>query len=699
MQLSSFLELEHEDTLANLERVRNAVSTQQRYLDYNVQDWACWDNTYEFIGDKNQEYITANLQDQTLVGINVNVMIFVNESGSVVYAKAVNLDTKEEASIPEDLLKLVKDGTLLTKTENDSLSGLVLLEKDPMFVSCHPILTTNSKGPVKGTLIFGKYFDNALLTSFEDTTCYSLKMYRVDKKIPDEVQPESISFSDFPDKPVIEPYSNEEIAGFFKLEDISGKPALIIKADFPRKLYSNGKKTLNNMYFFLLLTGLMTGIGVKFALDRLFVSRLIEVDDFVTRVRSEKDLSRRLSLKDNDELYRLSREINGMLNEIYLAEQELKAQEREKKVLLDSLNELAIFVNPERKIIWANKAALEYLKLDLEKAVGVCLENISDVNCPLSDYLQLEQIFVTGNKRSGEFTSIDGRVWFVQAIPVTEEGGKIIGVLETFRDITERKAAERLLQEKQIAEAANHTKSEFLANMSHELRTPLNSIIGFSDLLYEQIYGELNEKQLKSVGNISKSGKHLLSLINNILDLSKVEAGKLELSYKQFELASKLSMIKNLVSPIADRKNIQIEIDTDSDLSTICADESRFVQVMYNLVDNAIKFSYENGNVKIGARKKGDMVEITIRDMGIGIKSEDQGKLFKPFSQVDSFLSKKFQGTGLGLSLVKQIVQLHGGYVWFNSNPGEGSTFAFAIPIKGKTGSSEAPESGNKIQD
>src|SRR5690606_12532771 len=116
---------------------------------------------------------------------------------------------------------LVKDGTLLTKTENDSLSGLVLLEKDPMFVSCHPILTTNSKGPVKGTLIFGKYFDNALLTSFEETTCYSLKVYRVDKKIPDEVQPESISFSDFPDKPVIKPYSSEEIAGFFKLEDIS----------------------------------------------------------------------------------------------------------------------------------------------------------------------------------------------------------------------------------------------------------------------------------------------------------------------------------------------------------------------------------------------------------------------------------------------------------------------------------------------
>ena len=518
------------------------------------------------------------------------------------------------------------------------------------------------------------------------STRSSLLMYRVDRDMPSDFQEKINNFSELPERPLVEPLSEDKIAGYFELRDISGKPALIMRADFPRELYLNGEKTLNYMYFFLLLTGLMTGIGVKFALDRLFISRLIGIDNFVTRVRSEKDLSKRLSLKDNDELYRLSKEINGMLNEIDLAEQELKAQEREKKVLLDSLNELVIFVNPQLNIIWANKAALEYMQMSLEKAVGICFKATSGISDPLSDYLQLEQIFVTGNKKSGEFTAKDGRVWFVQAIPVTGEDGRIIGVLETCRDITERKAAEKLLQEKQIAEVANRTKSEFLANMSHELRTPLNSIIGFSDLLYEQAYGELNEKQLRSVGNISKSGKHLLNLINDILDLSKVEAGKLELDYKEFELASKLNMIKNLLSPIADRKNIQIEIDMDSNLTYVCADEARFVQIMYNLVDNAIKFSYENGLVKIGARKKGDLVEITVKDTGIGIKAEDQNKLFKPFSQVDSFFSKQFQGTGLGLSLVKQIVHLHGGYVWFRSNPGEGSTFAFTIPIKGNKG-------------
>ena len=683
VQLSNFLKLEQADTLNDVEKIQNVVSTEQNYLDNMVQDWACWDDTYRFIEDQNQGYINTNLQDQTLAGLNVNVMLFVNDTGSLVYEKSIDLETGKEKPVPEELIELIESGVLSTKSEDDDIRGCVLLDEDPMFVSCHPILTTGYEGPMKGTLIFGRYFDSDLLDYFSEITCSSLLMYRVDEDMPFDFQAKAQNLSEFPDMIIVEPFSEEIIAGYFELKDVSGKPAIIMRADFPRDLYLNGEKTLNYMYFFLLLTGLVTGVGVKFALDSFFVSRLVEIDNFVTRVRSEKDLSKRLPLKDNDELYRLSREINGMLNEIDLAEQELKVQEREKKVILDSLNELVIFVNPQLNIIWANKAALEYMHLDLEKAMGMRFKDTPDISGPPVEHLQLEEIFVSGNKESGEFTAKDGNSWFIQAIPVTDDNGKIIGVLETCRDITGRKAAEKFYQEKQIAEIANRTKSEFLANMSHELRTPLNSIIGFSDLLCEQVFGELNEKQLKCASNISRSGKHLLNLINEILDISKVEAGKLELDYNEFELANKLNTIKDLLSSIAGRKNIQIEIDMDSKLTSIRADEDRFVQIMYNLVDNAIKFSCENSSVKIGARIKGDLVEITVKDTGIGIKAENQHKIFKPFSQVDSFSSKKFQGTGLGLSLVKQIVHLHGGYVWFRSSPGEGSTFAFTIPING----------------
>ncbi len=694
MQLSNFLELEAGDTLENVERVQNAVATKQGYLDYSVRDWACWDDTCQFVKDQNQEYIDVDLQNETLAGIDVNLMLFVNGSGTLVYAKSIDIETEEEVPVPAGLLELIEDGTLLTEEEDDEISGLILLDEGPMFIACHPILTTKYEGPVRGTLIFGRYFDSGLLESFKELTCSSLLMYRVDEEMPPDFVSEYSKATEVSRRIMVEPLSEERVAGYFELNDIAGEPALIIRADFPRDLYSHGKKTLDYMYFFLLLTGLLTGVGVKLALDRLFVSRLTDIDDFVTRVRAEKDLSKRLELKDNDELFRLSREINGMLNEIDLTEQELKVQEREKKVILDSLNELVVFVDPALKIIWANKAALEHMGMELKEAVGLSQRVAPGVSSQAFEYLHLEEAFARSKKKSGELSAVDGTVWSIQAVPVTDDAGKIIGILETWRDVTESKKAEKLFQEKQIAEAASRTKSEFLANMSHELRTPLNSIIGFSGLLCEQSFGELNEKQLKSMGNISKSGKHLLSLINDILDLSKVEAGKMELKYSEFELAAKLNSVKSLLSPIASWRKIEIKIHVDSGITSIFADEARFVQVLYNLLDNAIKFSNENGLVKVEAKRKGDMVEIAVIDTGIGIEEKDQSKLFKPFSQVDPFTSKKFQGTGLGLSLVKQIVQLHGGYIWFRSRAGAGSTFAFTLPINGKKGAVTGDEVG-----
>jgi len=688
-QLHNFMELEQADTLSDVDRVQKIISNEQEYLDYIVQDWACWNETYTFVEDRNQEFIDVNIQNETLATLKSNVMIFVNNSGDIVYAKSVDIYTGEEKPVPDDLRELIKNGTLLSKSENDKTRGFVLLDEGPMFVSCHPILTTEYMGPMKGTLIIGRYFDSVLLDSLKEDTRSSLMIYRVDEPMPPELQTKRNFFSTSSAIAIVEPLNEERVAGYFGLKDISGKPAIIMRADFPRDLYRHGENTLNYMYFLLLLTGFMTSVGVKFALDRLFISKLAGIENFVARARSEENFSKRLPLKDNDEFYRLSREINGMLNEIYLTkqeylkEQELKAQEREKKALLDSLNELVVFISPKLDIVWANKSALEHMNTSLQETVGIPLKDTSGICGYLSKCLQIEQIFQTGNKISGEFTAKDGSSWFVQVTPVTDEDGKVIGVLETCRDITEKKEAERLLQEKKLAEIANHTKSEFLANMSHELRTPLNSIIGFSDILYEQMYGKLNEKQLKYVGNISKSGKHLLDLINSILDLSKVEAGKLELDYKEFELADKLRTIENILSLIAEKKNIKIEIEIDSKLTTIFADEAKFAQIMYNLLDNAIKFSYENGIVEISARKRESLVEISVKDTGIGIKDEDQSKLFKPFSQINSFSSKEYQGVGLGLSLVKQIVHLHGGYVWFRSKTGEGSTFVFTIPISG----------------
>ncbi len=253
-----------------------------------------------------------------------------------------------------------------------------------------------------------------------------------------------------------------------------------------------------------------------------------------------------------------------------------------------------------------------------------------------------------------------------------------------YTDVTDLKKIEEEMRAvklaKLAAEESNRVKGEFLANMSHELRTPLNSIIGFSDMLRIKSFGSLNEKQSKFVGNISNSGKHLLELINDILDLSKVEAGKMKLHCEEVDIFSVFKEVKDILDPMASKKNITLEYTVDKQLSTIHADKIKLKQTLFNLVNNAIKFTDLQGSVSFSASAKDDMLYVEVVDTGIGISEDNLKNLFKPFTQLDSSTSKVHQGTGLGLSLVKKFVELHGGNVWVTSKPGEGSTFTFSIP-------------------
>ncbi len=266
--------------------------------------------------------------------------------------------------------------------------------------------------------------------------------------------------------------------------------------------------------------------------------------------------------------------------------------------------------------------------------------------------------------------------------------------LEDYSQTLEQKVAERtreLASTNMQLQEASQAKSSFLANMSHELRTPLNSIIGFSEVLSEKTFGELNEKQAKYVNNIHVSGKHLLALINDILDLSKVEAGKIELKIEELSLKEIVEECYALVKSLASKKNIWLEIKIE-DILIINVDPVRFKQIMYNLLSNAIKFTPEGGRVDIGAKPVNEMVQISVHDTGIGIAKENYEKVFEEFKQIDSSYSKQYQGTGLGLPLTKKLVELHGGKIWLESELGKGSVFTFTISQQSKKTSVVAEE-------
>jgi len=251
----------------------------------------------------------------------------------------------------------------------------------------------------------------------------------------------------------------------------------------------------------------------------------------------------------------------------------------------------------------------------------------------------------------------------------------IIGYLLIGTDNTARKQAIEL-------EYANRMKSEFLANMSHELRTPLNGIIGFTEFLIDEKPGPLRPKQKEYLGDVLNSARHLLQLINDVLDLAKVEAGKMELHPETFPMRKAVEEVTAVVKGIAHKKHIAVGIEVSDGLDAVTLDQHKFKQVLYNLLSNAVKFTDEGGQVNIYARRLDPhRLEVQVRDTGIGIKAEDINRLFTEFEQLDSGTARRFEGTGLGLALTKKIIEFQGGCIGVESEPGKGSTFTVVLPV------------------
>ena len=281
------------------------------------------------------------------------------------------------------------------------------------------------------------------------------------------------------------------------------------------------------------------------------------------------------------------------------------------------------------------------------------------------------------------------------------------GVFAAARDVTDRKQFEQTLQQKNTAlENASHLKSEFLANMSHELRTPLNAIIGFSETLRDGLMGEMTDQQRRFIGDIFTSGTHLLALINDILDLSKVEAGMMTLSLESMAIAPLFGNSLSMVQDKASAGRIRLDLEAPENLGFIRADRRRVNQIVYNLLANAVKFTPEDGRVTLRAARVGrsavgqlsgvvsgrnfpppnnaftEFLEIRVFDSGIGIAPDDLAQLFEPFHQIDSNLARCYEGTGLGLVMVKRLAELHGGTVAVESTLGEGSCFMIWLPVR-----------------
>ncbi|MES2942828.1 MAG: PAS domain S-box protein [Pseudomonadota bacterium] len=392
-----------------------------------------------------------------------------------------------------------------------------------------------------------------------------------------------------------------------------------------------------------------------------------------------------------------------------LLDQQLRNQQFYTRSLIESNIDALMMTDPQGFISDVNQQMITLTGRARNELIGApCRNFFTD---PARADAAIKQVLAENTVNNYELTvrAQNGQETVVSYNAATfhNRDDQLQGVVAAARDVTERKRFERALQEKNVElQHASSMKSEFLATMSHELRTPLNAIIGFSEALKDGLMGPMSETQQEYIGDIFTSGQHLLSLINDILDLSKVEAGMMELELEPVELNTLLSGSLSIVKEEALAQCITLELVTEQDLGQPVLDMRKTKQIVYNLLANAVKFSTNGAHITLRARRVPrdavgqltggwpvygfpladneytEFLEISVSDSGIGISEKNMAKLFQAFSQIDSSLARKFQGTGLGLAMVKQLAELHGGTVALASAEGQGARFSVWLPLR-----------------
>jgi PAS domain S-box-containing protein len=383
------------------------------------------------------------------------------------------------------------------------------------------------------------------------------------------------------------------------------------------------------------------------------------------------------------------------------AQDRLAESERKYRDLVEHANSIILRWNAEGRITFLNEFGQRFFGYTAEEILGrhVLGTIVPDVESGGRDLRQLmdaicaapeafEQSINENMRRGGE------RVWIAWTNRIVRDAqGQVVEILSIGSDMTERKRAEAERAKREQAEAADRIKSAFLATMSHELRTPLNSILGFTGIILQGLAGPLNTEQRKQLEMVRGSARHLLALVNDVLDISKIEAGQFEVACEPFSLERSIDRVVTAVTPMVDRKKLALRVHMAPVLGGAVGDERRFEQIMLNLLNNAIKFT-DRGEIRLsaelvdeGAGQPGPpaapAVRVQVKDTGVGIKPEDLENLFQPFRQLDSGLSRKHEGTGLGLAICRRLAELMGGTIDVRSIWGHGSTFTVTLPLRG----------------
>lgn len=460
----------------------------------------------------------------------------------------------------------------------------------------------------------------------------------------------------------------------------------------------------------LLLSGVflvMVAISYFLAanLQKVFTKPILKLARKTAEISKNQDFSVKLKPHGNDEIGILYNQFNHLMEQLSKRNKERDEAEKEISFLAQvvrNINESVTITDLDDRIIFVNQSFTKTYGFTENELIGKNIEAIRSPNNPKEIIDEILPATLKGGWKGELFNRRkDGSEFPILLLTtvIYNNENKPIALVGISTDITDRKKTEKELElhrhnleqlvakrtaeleiEKERALSADHLKSAFLATMSHELRTPLNSIIGFTGILLQERPGKLNDEQKKQLGMVQQSSRHLLSLINDVLDISKIEAGQLKLNFEQFNIIDVINKAVEQNKQFADKKNIGLIVSVEKNICEINSDKLRVQQMLLNLLSNAIKFT-ETGSVEIKCYRSGKNIKLEVIDTGIGIEQDKLDRLFKPFIQIDTGLSRRHEGTGLGLSICKKLTEMLGGTIEVESNFGVGSKFTITLPL------------------
>jgi PAS domain S-box-containing protein len=694
--LKDFARLERREAVRDVKRLHSAVANEVDDLNAEAAEWAEWDDTYQFVEDRNRDYIHSNLGETMLGNIRLNFIVFLNRDGQVVWGKGFDRHAQKAVAIPDSLLQLLKESSpLLDHPNTESVhTGVLLLPEGAALVASRPIITSERTGPVRGTLILGRFLDGEAVKQIADRARLTTTVCRVDDpQLPADFRQASAALHGARNV-YVHPLTDDSVGGYTLWNDVFGKPALLLRVNIPREIFAQGQATIRYLVTSLLVIGLGFGFATALLMERLVLARLTRLIADVDRIGVSNDVTARVAVHGHDELAGLATALNKMLDTLQRSQVELHESAAQQKfaadrlrlqgTALDSAANAIVLTDRDGVVEWVNPAFTKLTGYTFAEAYGEKWSTLESGSDEPAVYDEVWRTILSGKVWQGELANRrkDGTPYTVRMTiaPVSNDRGEVAHFIAIKEDITEQKTLQEQFLQAQKFEAVGR----LAGGVAHDFNNILTAISGYTELILRRL--PANDPLLRLAEQIRLSAERASGLTRQLLAFGRKQA----LQPRVLDLSNVVTDIEKMLRRLIG-EDIELHTIRGAAVGNVRADPTQVEQVIMNLAVNARDAMPDGGKLVIEVTRAtlseedarlhrdvqpGEYVMLAVSDTGAGMTEEVKAHIFEPF-----FTTKpQGKGTGLGLATCYGIVKQSGGHIRVQSEPGRGATFQVYLP-------------------